>query len=239
MSAIMSAHPSQHLTSPALLLFARGVWSLLHIWPALRLAVSEEWGGDESKAKRIWFISTVVDEFEEKSSKAKPASTPAPAPSAPSTSSPSSSATASTIVVPPPPGIDLDSLADLLYDILLEEFDIDLEDDSPLQIARQILSLWSDASQGIATQVLALEAQEAAASKTKVVASRGAEDDDDEEDNEEDYETDSDEGDLTRRMDGMESVLEEAPPTLVERKVEPEVDEDGFTMVKKGKGARK
>lgn len=64
-SAIMSAHPSQHLTSPQLLLFARGVWSLFHLWPALRLAVAEGWGGDESQAKRVWFISTVVDEFED------------------------------------------------------------------------------------------------------------------------------------------------------------------------------
>lgn len=50
--------------SPSILLFARGVYALFHLWPALRIAVAEEWV-DDAQAKRIWFISTIVDEFED------------------------------------------------------------------------------------------------------------------------------------------------------------------------------
>lgn len=50
--------------SPQILLFARAVLAILDIWPALTIAVKEEWGGVESKEKKTWMASTVIDEFE-------------------------------------------------------------------------------------------------------------------------------------------------------------------------------
>lgn len=64
---IMSvATPSQNeAPAPASVLFARGVLARLAIWPALRVAVDEGWGGPESSEKRTWMASVIVDAFEE------------------------------------------------------------------------------------------------------------------------------------------------------------------------------
>lgn len=50
---------------PTSVLFARGVIARLAVWPALRIAVDEHWGGPESAEKRTWMASVVVDAFEE------------------------------------------------------------------------------------------------------------------------------------------------------------------------------
>lgn len=164
----------------------------------------------------------IVDEFEEKSAKSSSSSAPSAPGSMPSTSEP--------VTIPPPFGLDLDSVADLLFDILLEEFEIEVEDGSPVEIAKQIIKLWSDAKQGIETEILRLEEEEAKTSKKKIVATQGA--DQSEVSDAEDWSEDDDDEDIV--MDG------ETAPQLVERqkeKEEPEIDEDGFTMVK-GKGRK-
>lgn len=45
-------------------LFARGVIALLEGWDILRLAITEGWGGPESREKRTWLASIVVDLFD-------------------------------------------------------------------------------------------------------------------------------------------------------------------------------
>ena len=53
-------------TPPATsVLFARGVIARLAIWPALRIAVEQGWGGPEGTEKRTWLASVIVDAFEE------------------------------------------------------------------------------------------------------------------------------------------------------------------------------
>ncbi|OCH87093.1 hypothetical protein OBBRIDRAFT_689997, partial [Obba rivulosa] len=47
------------------ILFARGVIARLALWPALRIAVDQSWGGPESAEKRTWLASVLVDAFEE------------------------------------------------------------------------------------------------------------------------------------------------------------------------------
>ncbi|KAH9916797.1 Pre-rRNA-processing protein TSR2-domain-containing protein, partial [Fomitopsis serialis] len=47
------------------ILFARGVLARLAIWPALRLAVAENWGGPDGAQKRTWLASVLVDAFEQ------------------------------------------------------------------------------------------------------------------------------------------------------------------------------
>ncbi|KAH8115741.1 Pre-rRNA-processing protein TSR2-domain-containing protein [Phellopilus nigrolimitatus] len=49
---------------PSLVLFARGVIARLSVWPALRLAVEQSWGGPESAQKRTWMASVIVDAFD-------------------------------------------------------------------------------------------------------------------------------------------------------------------------------
>ena len=51
--------------SPASLSFAKGVIARLALWPALRIAVQNSWGGPDSSKKRTWMASIIVDEFEE------------------------------------------------------------------------------------------------------------------------------------------------------------------------------
>lgn len=46
-------------------LFARGVIARLFSWPALRIAVDQNWGGPDSAQKRTWIASEIVDAFEE------------------------------------------------------------------------------------------------------------------------------------------------------------------------------
>lgn len=222
MSTTTSTSAPEPPTSPTILLFARGVYSLFHLWPALRLAVTSQWGGEDSASKRIWFISTVVDEFEDKASPAQLASFVAP----------NAEGQTSGGLVPPPAGLDLDAVADLLFDIMLEEFEIELEDDSPVMISRRLLQLWSDASRGLEGEVVKLEEEERRMGKSKVVASAGVD-----EDGESDGESGSESGSDEEEGEGMEGVQEEAPALVPRQKEEPEVDDDGFTMVK-GKGKK-
>ncbi|GJE83935.1 pre-rRNA-processing protein TSR2-domain-containing protein [Phanerochaete sordida] len=55
--------------APASVLFARGVIARLALWPALRIAVEQGWGGPESAEKRTWIASVIVDSFEEEDPK--------------------------------------------------------------------------------------------------------------------------------------------------------------------------
>lgn len=68
----MSAAASAATSNPpalASVLFARGVIARLAIWPALRIAVEQGWGGSESAEKRTWIASVIVDSFEEEDPK--------------------------------------------------------------------------------------------------------------------------------------------------------------------------
>ncbi|EGO30154.1 hypothetical protein SERLADRAFT_342924, partial [Serpula lacrymans var. lacrymans S7.9] len=48
-------------------LFARGIIARLQTWPALRIAVHQNWGGPHSLAKQRWLASLLVDAFEDPS----------------------------------------------------------------------------------------------------------------------------------------------------------------------------
>lgn len=48
--------------TPQQLLFARAVILTFQLWPAMRLAVSEEWGGPDSAEKRDFLISHICNE---------------------------------------------------------------------------------------------------------------------------------------------------------------------------------
>lgn len=126
------------------------------------------------------------------------------------------------------PGTDHDDLVVFLLQIMQDEFDCMVEDESEEDIAQQIL--------GVRKRVLeegdivkAREIEERWKSRGKVkVEFREAEDDEDSEDEFEGF------GDVDGDVE-----MEDAVPELVEvksrEKMEPEVDEDGFTKVTKKK----
>ncbi|WWD16331.1 hypothetical protein CI109_100757 [Kwoniella shandongensis] len=207
-------------TSPTIVLFARGTLALLDLWPALTIAVTEQWGGPDSSEKKTWLASTLIDEFESRATYL-----PSPA---------GTSSTGAAIVDPATandPPLDHDDIADLLTQILSDEFDANLEDGSIDSVASDLVRLWRDllASPTGAdpeTLVRALEGKADEVRKTGVKASSGGDADTDGED------ADSDD-------DGEEGMdVDEAPalvPAQPKEKEEPVVDEDGFTLVQKPK----
>ncbi|TCD69189.1 hypothetical protein EIP91_008485 [Steccherinum ochraceum] len=182
--------------SPASVLFARGVIACLAIWPALRVAVDQQWGGPSSAQKRTWLAGVVVDAFEEHQN-------PAP---------------------------DADYVEEMLLQITADEYEMQVEDDSAQDVAKNIVKLWAAAQEGNAEPILTLEerAEKLKGKKVQVEEAAGDESDwDDESDEEGSDEDDDDE----KVPDLIAAAIKTAPKPI------PEVDEDGFTMVK-GKGKR-
>ncbi|KAG7098995.1 hypothetical protein E1B28_000881 [Marasmius oreades] len=123
-------------------------------------------------------------------------------------------------------------IEELLLQVLADEFDIMVEDGSAENVAREVVTMWEEVHAGRGESLV--QKWEEKADKLKgrkevteiqEVHEDGDWEDDDSEDNE-DEDMDED---------------EETAPQLIEhqpqKKEEPEVDEDGFTLVK-GKGRR-
>ena len=215
----MSASTSQQTTaplqpSPTFLLFARGLLALLDLWPALTIAVTEQWGGPESADKKTWLASTIIDLFE---------------PSAPSPATAATAITASSSESP----VDFDDLADLINQIMSDEFDANIEDGSIDSVTGDILRLWKDVTSTAEPAVLvdALERKAGEIRKKGVQAQKGAGPDE--------LDMDGDDDDWSSEEEGMEVDGEDAPqlvpstePVPKERQ-EPVIDEDGFTLVQK------
>lgn len=198
--------------------YARGVFAVLHMWPALRIAVQQGWGGNEG---RTALAEDIVDLFYTTATEA-PASTPA------------------TDAVP-----DQEDIEDVLLHVVTHAFHVLLEDGSEVTIAKDLTALWLECvSRAGQTPPFSdaglMEKFEAAADKAKAedgvkqyAVQRGADDDSDDEDDSGD---DSDE-----EMEGVE----EAQPAAAAAagpsrpKEEPEIDEDGFQTVTKKKGGRR
>lgn len=212
-----SAEPA---TSPVILLFARGVLALLDLWPALTIAVNEQWGGPESADKKTWLASTIIDNFE-----IRAAFLPNTNPPHIDTSSASD------------PPLDFDELGDLLNQMMSDEFDANIEDGSIDMITQDILRLWKDVVSPPITRsaeetVSALEKKAGEIRKSGVKASRGnGPEEMDGSDSAEDSGED-DEG-------GMDVDVDEAPQLVdaksTKERIEPVVDEDGFELVQKSR----
>lgn len=120
-------------------------------------------------------------------------------------------------------------IEDMLVQIMADEFEVSLEDGSAESVAKDIVRIWLEAKEGREILVRKFEdlAEKMKGKKIDVqetVASDDEEDWDDEEDGEE--------------SDNEAPQLIEHLPVQTTRK-QPEVDEDGFTLVKgRGKGQR-
>jgi len=205
--------------SPILILFARGLLARFELWPALRIAVHQNWGGPQSAQKQRWLAGVITDEFET------------------SLPSPSASLTALDSYRPAPihpshtlPEPDTEYIEAMLLQIMDDEFEVALEDGSAFDVARDVLRLWNDAKEGKEGYVKELEMQvermKGKMPRYEVEAGSGSDWEDGDGDEEDESGSDSEDY-------GKEVV----PQLLDHAKKVPDTDEDGFTIVKR-KGGR-
>lgn len=212
-----SAQPSQLIIQ-----LARGVISILDLWPALRLAISERWAGDDSAQRKVDIQSYIIDVFED-AIRQDHGSVEAAS---------SLQATASG-THPLDNVIEEEELADCLIAAMQEAFEVDLEDDSDQTVARDIIRLWKQLVRGNTAMLQEVEkmAAERAGQKVKASGQDGAQDvdedgnpvDDDEDDDDEDEDMEGDDSEAPKLVDNKDT-----------QPKEPVVDDDGFTLVQKG-----
>ncbi|KAF3914055.1 hypothetical protein AA313_de0201964 [Arthrobotrys entomopaga] len=170
-----------------------GMTILMNTWPALSLAVENEFGGPDSADKRDWMCGAVADLF---------------------TSDPST---------------DAEDLETFLLQILEDEFQTNLEDDSAFAVSERIVLLRRQCAADDFSGVQALLQfweKNGGKNKPRVQVVREGEEESDSEDDEEDG-----------GEEGEDMEMDEAPQLVaVKEKVEKVIDEDGFELVqKKGK----
>jgi pre-rRNA-processing protein TSR2 len=187
-----SSQPPPPPPNPSLVLFARGAIARLELWPALRIAVEQGWGGPDSRAKRRWLASELVDAFD-------------------------------------PEPQDAEYVALMLAQVLEDEFGASIEDGSVEAVAADVVGLW-----GAGEDTVREWERKAEGARGKRVDVREVVDEDGDEDEEgwedEGDEDGDDEDDEAPQLSGAASDPQQRPS-----KAEPVVDEDGFTLVQKGR----
>ncbi|KAL6897028.1 Pre-rRNA-processing protein TSR2 domain-containing protein [Trichoderma evansii] len=191
--------------------FEQAVACALHLWPALTLSVQNNWGGPDSADKRDWFAGAVVDLFSEFAD-AQPGETKA------------------TNAADEP---DMEDVETVLLQVMIDEFEVNIDDDSGLEVARSIVKARSQCAIGdFSDEVKSLSERFANRKGTKVDQMFKKAEYQDQDTDWESEDSDEDDGD-----NGGDVDMDEAPPLVPVRKEKPapEVDEDGFTMVTKKK----
>lgn len=179
----IAATPEQLQTA-----FDAGIWYHLSLWPALSVAVANDWGGPTSSDKRDWFAGAVSDLFAKR------------------------------------PDTDALDLETVMLQVMQDEFDVNVEDESEVPVAADIMRLSKQIAEGDLGGVeqvrMRWEKRGGKVGKVNVVEHKHDEDEDDEE------EEDEEDG-------GVDVEMGDAPAQLVpvKERPEPEVDEDGFTTV--------
>lgn len=188
--------------------FEQGVVYALHLWPALTLAVQNNWGGPDSADKRDWFAGAIVDLFPEISDEPP---------------------TKNTKVIEEP---ELEDVETVLLQVMVDEFEVNVDDDSGLEVAGQIFLARTGCVNGEFGEVEKLRTRWLNKKGGKVDQMfKKAEDADQDTDWESDSEDDEDdEGGADVEMDDAPALVS-AP----KEKPQPEVDEDGFTKVTRKK----
>ena len=179
--------------NPALILFARGVIARLELWPALRFAVEQDWGGPDSRAKRRWLASVLVDAFDDHEQQQQQ-----------------------------PP--DAEYVALMLAQVLEDEFGAAIEDGSVEAVAADVVKLWGAGEDAVGEWERKADGARAKRVDVREVVDKDGDDDDDEW---EDEEEDEDDVPQLMRVAG--------DPQQRPSKSEPVVDEEGFTLVQKGR----
>ncbi|KND90601.1 Pre-rRNA-processing protein TSR2 [Tolypocladium ophioglossoides CBS 100239] len=191
--------------------FEQAVAYALHLWPALTLSVQSGWGGPDSADKRDWFAGAIADLFPEFTDNAPSQASKASAPEEP----------------------DMEDVETVLLQVMIDEFDVNVDDDSGMEVAGQIIHARAQCAVGQFDEVDALRERFQNLKGKKVDQMfKQAEDADQDTDWESDDSADDDEND-----GGADVDMDEAPALVPAHKEKeaPLVDEDGFTMVSKKK----
>ncbi|KAE8232036.1 hypothetical protein CF326_g2938 [Tilletia indica] len=209
--------------------FARAILLRFSIWPTLKTAVAEQWGGPESESKRDFLVGHLVDEYG--------------MPDSPSNAGPSpSSASGSNTTTNTPQEIDVDDLADVLQDYVEEEYECRIEDDSVFPVARDIVALHqaifiTSLTDGGAEERKIMEELEGAATRLKGVKQQNQRQSDvPEDEDEEDGSGEEEENDAGANGNEHGAAQDHAMEDVEMQ--EPEVDEDGFQTVRHGRRRR-
>ncbi|KAL2130305.1 hypothetical protein VTI74DRAFT_6655 [Chaetomium olivicolor] len=213
--------------------FEQGVAFSLHLWPALTLAVQNNWGGPDSSDKRDWFAGAIVDLFPDVSKL-----TPAQLRQKTTTQQQQQQQQQSThtqqsqIAVEEPDQVDVETV---LLQVMLDEFEVNVDDDSAYEVAEQVVRLRGECLRGKFEEVEALRRRWESKKGNKVVFKQAEDQDEDT-----DWDTDEEEVEEEDDDDGEDGDVEMGDaPALVQaprrEREEPEVDEDGFTKVTRKK----
>ncbi|KAI3392850.1 hypothetical protein diail_5056 [Diaporthe ilicicola] len=199
--------------------FEQGVALSLNLWPALTLAVQNNWGGPDSADKRDWFAGQVVEQF-------PPFSTSNNNTNSTTTNGISQATQAQQQGDQEEP--DAEYLEELILQVMLDEFEVNVDDDTAYDVAAEVVRLRGQCARGNFEEVDRLLTRWQARRGEKVHFKHG-----EDQDNETDWEDDDDEN--YGSDGGEDDDMDEAPP-LVEaapkkEKAPPEVDDDGFTKV--------
>lgn len=125
------------------------------------------------------------------------------------------------------PDADTVWIEEFLLQVMVDEFEVNVDDESGFDVAEQIVRMRRDCGKGDFSEVRALKERWDQRGGRDVVQSQFKEQQRDEADDETDG-SDEDED------EGMEDVeMDEAPQLVAKEKPIPEVDEDGFTKVTK------
>lgn len=187
----------------------------LHLWPALTLAVQNNWGGPDSADKRDWFAGAVVDLFPEFTD-----------------AQPNQAAKKAGTTAPEEP--DLEDVETVLLQVMVDEFEVNTDDDSGMEVAGNIIRARAQCAIGEFDEVNKLRERFANLKGNKVDHMfKKAED----ADQDTDWESGSDDDDEDGDDGGADVDMDDAPALVSARKEkpEPEVDEDGFTTVNRKK----
>lgn len=221
------------------ILFARSVILTFQLWPSMRAAISQEWGGADSQDKCDFIISHICDTYG-----GPPGSTSLGRHE--STFDYKSPSSAQITPPPAPETPDQDDLAETLEGYLADEFDARIEDESCDYIASRIAALHKkifaqpdsdtlEAAQRVREQAEAeIRPMQEQADKQKASGRRetdrytsqpGFESDSDDDD-------DGSDSDGERRPNGGDA-MDVDRPAQPKPKQEPIVDDEGFTTVQR------
>ncbi|GAA6016115.1 hypothetical protein JCM10207_004449 [Rhodosporidiobolus poonsookiae] len=232
-SAQPDAAPAQKPEDVALGVYAASVFDILAIWPAVRIAIEQGgWRTDEAQLAKSHICEDIADlvySYATDEARARPGQTT------------STSTHEGAIPVPP-----LDELEQTLMHVVPAELEMDLEDGSEVQVAKDLLALWRERLQlaqagqpdgeGPVATAFKQAADKARSGQQRVQAQRQGGGDEDSGSDDEDYSDDEEMGELVDAS-GQEGATKAPQPP---QRQEPVVDEDGFEMVQpKKKGGRR
>ncbi|RYP76495.1 hypothetical protein DL771_001729 [Monosporascus sp. 5C6A] len=203
--------------------FEQGVALTLHLWPALTLAVQNNWGGPSSADKRDWFAGAIVDMF--------PSFVDVLKPRQQQTEQQQQQQKKSATTAPEEP--EIEDVEATLLQVMLDEFEVNVDDDSAFESAETIMRVRAQCAKGDFGEVDGLRRRWEVSRGKKVAAVQAPDADQDTDGSDwesEDGDDDDDEQDGDVEMD-------EAPALVAapQEKPQPEIDEDGFTKVTRKK----